>query len=1237
MMNLLLVLLMFYVLFTYGRVITINSHGNNNNDCCVYGNCPCSSLLHALKDIKSDVSFINITSSQVMLNSNVTISNHSSLEIRGKSDTVIACNNTGSVTFFNCSNITISNITWDHCGSAELDGGISINYFDALLISNCKFQHSIVYGITINATSGIINIIDTEILNNSMSSFSAGGLLVQQANENAKLHLIIINCNFSFNGYKTAAYGGGIQINTVGLTSVLNISIDNSVISNNYAYNGGGVYVYAHVNNFTMKLTDVSFIDNDAFINSRTIYLFTSGGNYASFIITNSIILGDSNNYLNFTSNVTSIVIEDLIIYHILESYMKFCIETFSNNNLTVTFFNVRLINTRVQLIINNKVEDELYEYPICCLLKFNKLIGNLNSNLDIDGSESHGFQCSITNCHFSNNHDSTTVVNIINKRDSTYFLPIIQIINSSFTNNSNGNSVVYLKYDLPSGKVNLSSSLFADNFDNDNTLYLHFCHLIISNKITFRNNAATKGGGIYFANFSEALLDHKSEMEFIDNTATLGGGAIYAEYPTTQEYTVWLLFYTTGKYTAIFINNYANAAGNSIYFNIPPVDRYDIDRNASSDHSIVYVPNQFNYSGENEIVTSPYSVFLGSAVRCANSSHSQTKTCFVENIMLGEKILTAVKMIDYFNNTAEATMFHVKCIDCIYHSLTDNFTSFIYIGAASQGVSIKGSKIEDNSTILKLQLSAIKSTVASTPPDIHIILELLMSPCHFGYEYEGKSASCVCLHFPDLVKCSNFAAKIKKGYWFGAIHHKDKSTGGYCPYNYCQYSLCEDGFCTLTCAPYRTGIACGECNTGYTLAFDSNKCIPIHNCKYWQSILVVVLTILYWIMVLVAIRVAMYFVKVEVITGYVYGIIFFYSSLDLIISEQLIASNDLAQFISALSSYFRLSPKFFVTLCLAKEMNTIDQQFIHYVHPFTAMLLLLIIAQLTSRSVRVTAILGRSGMVHSICLFLLLFYTSLSSTSWELLRPLKFIGVSEVYTYSSPSMKYFQGRHIAYGIVAILCMIVVVIGLPGLLLSEPVLRRKLTFIRLKPLLDQYQCCYKNKYHCFAAYYLICRLLILLILSLDMVELSNRYLMLQILCLVIIMIHVWVQPYKDPGLNSLDLSTLLVMLVLISLNVYAGAMYTTLYVIAPNDFIVIALVLLPLIMFVGFLFYSSKCFGCMNTGNNNYRILQRLVLYIHMYVYTHIVATYIYCYDTYLSNTTGLLSFHLDGYILTQT
>jgi len=106
-----------------------------------------------------------------------------------------------------------------------------------------------------------------------------------------------------------------------------------------------------------------------------------------------------------------------------------------------------------------------------------------------------------------------------------------------------------------------------------------------------------------------------------------------------------------------------------------------------------------------------------------------------------------------------------------------------------------------------------------------------------------------------------------------------------------------------------------------------------------------------------------------------------------------------------------------------------------------------------------------------------ILSFTSIASTSLLLLRPLTFTGINNAYTYPSPDLMYFHGRHLVYSLVVTTLGLLIIIGLPVVLLLEPFLNHKVNFIRIKPFLDQFQGCYKDKYRCFASSYMICLML----------------------------------------------------------------------------------------------------------------------------------------------------------------
>jgi len=80
------------------------------------------------------------------------------------------------------------------------------------------------------------------------------------------------------------------------------------------------------------------------------------------------------------------------------------------------------------------------------------------------------------------------------------------------------------------------------------------------------------------------------------------------------------------------------------------------------------------------------------------------------------------------------------------------------------------------------------------------------------------------------------------------------------------------------------------------------------------------------------------------------------------------------------------------------------------------------------------------------------------------------FEDIDEFYTYSSPDICFFHGRHAFYAITAVLFELVIAIGFALVLLLEPFLGHRVSFFRIKPIIDQYQACYKDRYHYFALF-----------------------------------------------------------------------------------------------------------------------------------------------------------------------
>ena len=538
----------------------------------------------------------------------------------------------------------------------------------------------------------------------------------------------------------------------------------------------------------------------------------------------------------------------------------------------------------------------------------------------------------------------------------------------------------------------------------------------------------------------------------------------------------------------------------------------------------------------------------------------------FLNKNLLGKEIVTPVCVLDYYYNQSAGSIHFLVRNEANPHYFINGPMNVLISCDAFEGLSIIGNQSLSNSTNFSITIT-LNTALYPDWKEISVNLIIELSPCHPGFWQYPNSMRCECYNANDIVFCSGSSSTIKRGYWFGSV--TGKPTVAFCPINYCNFACCEtsNGYYQLSpvrdnqCRSHRSGTACGSCEEGYTLSFDSVECINVKECSIGQTILVVALILVYWIVIITAVFSMMHF---KVAIGYLYAITYYYSVVDLLLNQNWNLTSELDTTIDVMSSTAKIIPQFLGKLCFITNMSGIDQQFIHYMHPVAISLFLVMITVFARRSRRLSNFISK-GIIHAICCLLLLSYTSFGTTSLLLMRPLIFHDVDKVYTYVSPDIQYFHGRHLAYAIVAVVFTIVIVIGLPLLLALEPFLNSKINFIKIKPLLDQFQGCYKDKYRCFAAYYMICRLVIItIVIANSSNDFVFRYLLITA-CVIMALIHQLLKPYSNSLLNDFD-GTILHFLVLVSVlplveffNNFDTNLFTGITMI---------LVLLPLLIFI---------------------------------------------------------------------
>ena len=736
----------------------------------------------------------------------------------------------------------------------------------------------------------------------------------------------------------------------------------------------------------------------------------------------------------------------------------------------------------------------------------------------------------------------------------------------------------------------NSADSGGAVHIDNCDTLFGGNCNL------KFSNNNATCGGAMYSSSVSNITVRNNSIISFNNNTATEDGGVIYALHSHIKfENNSVTTFYhnkaaqnggalcLTSHFTlefnsnSTFLNNIAGYHGGAIYGEITENIKSNIFSNtccidflsnstSMGNDTYIHIDSSCDETCLNTRIVGlqvthnypPLRLVLSDPAICINDKNA-TKYCsnyFVNNTMLGQAIKIKAYVQSIFNKSAGRT-------DFVLNESNPNLnyidgSKFVSINSTFEGISIIGKRISEVTEFL----ISITSNEAGNP-NISINLTVGLSPCHLGFQHDDGARRCTCYNSSDIVSCSGSTSTIKRGYWFGIVD--GKRTVAVCPNNYCNFTCCEktNGFYQLSpvrinqCNSHRSGTACGSCEKGYTLSFDSIQCVSVNKCTTGQTVLVVTLSVIYWITLVVVVFAMMYY-KVEI--GYLYAITYYFSVVDILLGQLLYLSQGLFTIVSIFSSIAKVTPQFLGQFCLVKNMTGVDQQFIHYVHPLAVTIIVGMICLLARISYKFSSFVSRE-IIRVISFLLLLSYTSVATTSLLLLRSLTFDNVDKVYTYLSPDLEYFHGRHLPYVIIAILSTLVIVISLPLLLLLEPFLNGRINFTRMKPLLDQFQGCYKDKYRCFAAYYMACRLVIILIVVINPPDTNVTQILLVAASTVLGLIQLTLRPYASETLNNFD-GVILHIMILVSMTPLVESLDQDLSIS-----IAFTLVILPLINF----------------------------------------------------------------------
>ena len=904
--------------------------------------------------------------------------------------------------------------------------------------------------------------------------------------------------NFSYN---KAAQGGAIYFEN-NSNIIFKQSSTTDFANNTGLQHGGALFTKLNCDVYFEKNSTVFYNNNDALINGGTLYsennstIVTTGYSRVTFNASRAHSGDGGAVYSNINSKVVSKGSSQLIFTN---NYAIQGGTIYSSTNSSIVFSENAVVVFDSNMAISGGALTVNADSHVTFCGSFKSMVRfNNNKAIQYGGAINVGKNSAIvindnTTTKFSNNE--ATLGGAVNVQDNSSIIVTGNSAAKFNGNRANIGGAMYLKASKMSLTINCS---------------IEFCN----------NTAWQDGGAIYLDDNFIAIFADNANVTFDYNTASDYGGAVYGKISQSTLY--------LNATNITFHNNHVKTAGNSIFINVPSSCNTSCLNNnivSISKDSITHNPLK------QSITTTPKILKLYQPAICIEDMDEECDSYYVNNIMLGEEVLVGACMYDYYDRPSDDARFVVTGSSNQDYYIPGSKDVIVSCNNTMQGITLNGNSISPTSPSNYSMTITLYVNRLSEMKAISVNLTVGLVSCHPGFWQYSESKTCECYNANNIVLCSGNSSTIRRGYWFGSVN--GKPTVVFCPLNYCNFTCCEtsNGYYHLSperdnqCRSHRFGAACGSCKERYSLSFDSAECVHVTDCTTEMTILVIALVVAYWLVLFGAI---IFMMHSKINIGNFYGIIYYYSVVDLLLSHSSYLSNELYTTVNIMSSVTKVTPQFLGQFCLIKDMSGIDQQFIHYIHPIAISLFLGMLTVTARKFQRLSSLVS----VRVICCLLLLSYTSLATTSLLLMRPLWFQDVDKVYTYVSPDIEYFHGRHKYYEIGAGLFMLIV-IGLPILLGLEPFVNSKINFVKVKPLLDQFQCCYKGKYHYFAAYYMICRLaIIIIIITTPSSDFIFQYLLIAA-CVVIALIHQIYRPYHNDSLNKFD-GTILLLLILVS-------------------------------------------------------------------------------------------------------
>ena len=657
------------------------------------------------------------------------------------------------------------------------------------------------------------------------------------------------------------------------------------------------------------------------------------------------------------------------------------------------------------------------------------------------------------------------------------------------------------------------NTATFSNN--SKSALVLDGTTLEVFDRLTFYKNTGFRGGAIAMYGLSRIIFHENANLTFEENSCDDKGGAMYIQAPgpplesynttdTSMPYTCFFGYFNSSvefnkwNATVIFKDNSVpyKALGTSVYATtIERCFRAGENRHNNSVLRWKFVKfknlneNFTNFSGE--VATDPVDIeYLRRDWEVAP----------------GEVFNATVKLLDEVKNIVPGIIDIVIKPPSV--GLNNPSSLFLTTGKITN-INLRGREGSNFS----VQINCIGSKLLG-----NMMQDVKLKKCYAGFRFSIETSMCECMNSvteeraKGISRCLSGGRSVfvKQGFWAGEV--ADNFFTHICPYGYCnssvfisnEYRYVKDHMCNQ--GRNQSSILCGQCDENHTITVGSEKCAT--GCTNWYLLLLIPIGVGLLLLVM-----GIMLIDLDVFTSYFNSWLYSYHVMKLLVPDGF-QFNPFSEFVVALTNMQLQIGGF--SFCLVKNWDDADKLMVMYAMPVFVITTVVLLAKMVGAFPSWCFSRRVKAPFRGICTILVLCYTDVTYITLRILRYAK-VG-SKTVLFVNGDIEYFSGKHLYYGIVAIFFMVVFVLSFPIFLLFRPFLtnglRPVLNLNRWNPFFDALQSCFKDQYRWCAAFYFICRLVILVIYTFVPTGPVKRIL-LEGCCIMILLTFSIVRPYKE--------------------------------------------------------------------------------------------------------------------------